>query len=240
MNIQEYLSRRNAITEQSHRVTCRNCWKAIATCFCAEIRPFESPIPFVIVQHLHEARNPIATGRMAHLSITNSKLIIDNKFSNNRTVEALIADRGTRNLMLYPSPNAAPIEQILAETTAAPNSQPPTFWILDTIWSHVNKMLRLSPALRSIPMVQFKPDSASRFQIRQQPDPECLSTIESIYLVIDRFLKHQQSQSTDHHALIDVFQYMVQQQIRFVSEKNNRRHLMSQINRLARDEQRLA
>lgn len=240
MNTQEYLLRRNALSPSEHRLKCDRCWKAVATCFCAQLRPFESPFPFVIVQHLHEARNPIATARMAHMSITNSRLIIDNEFSNNYAVEQLLAVPNVRNLVLYPSADALPIEEVFAEISANPGAKRPTFWVLDTIWSHVPKMLRLSPALRSIPMVKFKPDIASRFQIRQQPNPNCLSTIESMYLVIDRFLKHQNIKTTDHHALIDVFQYMVQQQIHYGHVKNNRRQLLSQLRRRMLGEAALA
>ena len=244
MNIEEYKARRASLVEPIYRETCPKCWKAIPTCFCAKLRPFTSPVSFVIIQHLDEARNPIATARMAHLSITNSKLIMDNDFSDNKDVCNLILNTQYRNIILYPSPDAMPIEQLFSEsapsidscvpTTTEQDTRPLVFWVLDTTWSHVPKMLRLSPSLRSIPMVKFTPEGASRFQIRKQPNPHCLSTIESIYLVIERFLKHHNLKMTEHQALIEVFQFMVEQQIEYGRIKNNTRHQATRAARAAR------
>ena len=237
MNIEDYKARRSSFAAPPHRNTCPRCWKAMATCFCAELKPFESPVPFVIVQHLDEARNPIATARMAHMSVTNSTLIIDKNFANNDVVDRLLADKSKRNLMLYPSPDALPIEQIFEESRE-PGAKPPVFWILDTTWSYVPKMLRTSPALRSVPMVKFTPEGGSRFQIRKQPHPNCMSTIESMYVVIERFLKHEGKLMTEHQALIDVFQYMVDQQIRYGRERNDQRHLLTKAARRSRRAQK--
>lgn len=222
MNIDAYKSRRSTPTPP-HRETCSKCWKAAPTCFCAQLKPFTSPIPFVIVQHLDEARNPIATARMAHLSVTNSTLIMDKDFAGNRRVEQLLADTTKRNLMLYPSADALPIEQIFEESKES-DAKPPVFWLLDTTWSYVPKMLRTSPPLKSIPMVKFTPQGRSRFQIRKQPHPNCMSTVESMFVVIEKYLHYAHKQMSEHHALIDVFQYMVDQQIRYGVEQNKRRH----------------
>lgn len=233
MNIADYKAKRSVDTLPPHRITCPKCWKCVVTCFCAKLQPFVSPTAFVIAQHLDEARNPIATARMAHMSVTNSTLIIDKDFGHNQVVERLLADTSKRNLMLYPSADALPIEQVFAESLQ-PEAKPPVFWILDTTWSYVPKMLRLSSTLRSVPMVKFTPEGSSRFQIRKQPHPNCMSTIESMYVVIERWIKYHGLQMTEHHALIDVFQYMVEQQLAFGREKNDKRHLLTKAQRRSR------
>jgi hypothetical protein len=230
MNVAEYKARRAAVKEPVYRESCPKCWKSIQTCFCAMVRPFESPLPFVIVQHLDEARNPIATARMAHMSLTISTLIMDNEFGDNHVVDSMLADKTANHVILYPSPDAAPIEEYFDHEAG----KPPVFWILDTTWSHVPKMLRLSPPLKTIPMAKFTPDVVSKFQIRKQPNPMCLSTIESMYLVIERYMKHHRLDHRDHDALINVFQYMVDQQIRYSREKNSTRHQAMRAARAAR------
>lgn len=194
------------------------------------VRSFESPLPFVIVQHLDEARNPIATARMAHMCLTNSTLIMDKDFGDNHVVDRLLADKTANHVILYPSPDAAPIETYFDHE----EGKPPVFWILDTTWSHVPKMLRLSPPLKTIPMAKFTPDVVSTFQIRKQPNPMCLSTVESMYLVIDRYMKFHGMKTPNHEALINVFRYMVDQQIRFGREKNNARHHAMRVARTAK------
>lgn len=240
--LKSFLVRRTEQEFPQHRQRCARCWKSLVTCFCSQLKPFAAPFSFVIVQHLDEARNPIATARMAHLSIINSRLILDNDFSQNPEVDKLLSDSNRFHLMLYPSPDAVELDDVINGKFNSGDNQvfeddkeikPIVFWVLDTTWSYTNKMLRLSPSLKSIPMVKFDPDISSKFLIRRQPNEKCLSTIESIYLVIERWRKLYQETYTDHGALLQVFQYMVNQQLDFGRHPNNKRQCASKAARMA-------
>ena len=233
MNLTEFLARRAALAVPGGRETCPRCRKALPTCYCHILKPFRSPVPFVILQHPDESRNAIATARMAHLSMTNSRLIVDRSFLGSKAVNELIEDPTHRHVLLYPSRDAIPMDQIFADAgkLATP---PPVFWVLDAKWAQVPKMLRLSPNLHALPMAKFSPDRPSDFQIRRQPNPECLSTIEAIHLVIERFLSRSGQQSTEHHALLDGFQYLVRQQLGFVDVERDSRHRAAKALRAAR------
>ena len=233
MDLATFIARRQALTPPRYRKLCPNCRKILATCYCAALKPFAAPVDFVILQHEAEARNAIATARMAHLSISNSQLIVGRSFLGHPLIDAMIADQGRCNLMLYPSQDAMPIETAFA-AVHAPNPKPLVFWVLDAKWAQVPKMLRLSPNLRQIPMVVFKPESASRFQLRRQPEASYLSTIESIHLVIDRYLQFTGQLTTEHHALTDVFQAFVRQQLNFVDPTQATRHQIAKARRQAR------
>jgi DTW domain-containing protein YfiP len=172
--LKSFLAQRIEREVTQHRQTCPRCWKSLVTCFCSQLKPFTAPFSFVIVQHLDEARNPIATARMAHLSIINSRLILDNDFSQNRGVDKLLSDSSSTHVMLYPSPDAVELDDVLNGKFKPCDNQvfeddkelkPLVFWVLDTTWSYTNKMLRLSPSLKSIPMVKFDPDISSKFII---------------------------------------------------------------------------
>jgi DTW domain-containing protein YfiP len=221
INLDQYLAKRARHNNPARRPTCAKCWKCLPTCYCAELKPFVSPLSFVIVQHLDEARNPIATARMAHLSILNSKLIMDKDFPANNEVDALLKNPGVENVMLYPGIDADSLESLLNKPTES-STRPPVFWILDTTWSHTSKMLRLSPSLKAMRKIKFEPDMSSQFQVRRQPNPKCLSTIESIYLVIERWRKLHDQNFADHQSLLKVFQYMVNQQLEFSRVEKNR------------------
>ena len=182
-----------------------------------------SPFPVGILQHPYEARNAIATGRMAHLSVTNSHLFVGKDFSEDRRVNALLADKSYRHLMLYPSPTAIDLEDCFA-STAALDPRQIFIWVLDAKWQHVNQMLRLSPNIRSIPMIKFKPEQESQFIIRKQPKALCLSTIESIHVVINRYFVVKKLPNVEQQALLDVFQYLVQQQLEFARVVGASRH----------------
>jgi len=208
----------------------------LVTCYCHLLRPFESPVAFVILQHSDEARNAIATARMAHLSMTNSRLFMDRSFAGNADVNALIADPSVRNYMLYPSLDATPVERLIdaAPGSDMPDPRPLVFWILDAKWSQVPKMLRLSPNVRTLPKVAFDPDRPSRFRIRKQPRPSYLSTIECIHTVIERFQEARGIESRAHDSLLDVFQYFVEQQLGFVDVEKDMRHRAAKMRRAAR------
>jgi DTW domain-containing protein YfiP len=212
------------------RPTCPRCRKAQRTCYCHVLRPFTPPVDFVILQHYDEARNAIATARMAHLTLNDSRLLMDNHFGGDPRVDALIARTDVRNVLLYPGRDAEP----LAAVIAAPDPRPPVFWVLDAKWSKVPKMLRLSPNVRALPMASFTPERASGFQpVRRQPAPACVSTIEAIHQVIDQVLRFRGDPSRAHDALLEVFQHFVRQQIDFVNP-HDQRHAAARERRAAR------
>lgn len=237
MNLEEFNARRAArAAVPTPRTTCPRCRKAVATCYCHLVKPFESPVAFVILQHSDEARNAIATARMAHLSLTNSQLFTDRSFAGHRAVDALIADTSVRNFILYPSLDATPLDSLLAPAGAGieTDDRPVVLWVLDAKWSQVPKMLRLSPNVRSLPKTAFTPERPSRFQIRKQPRPSYLSTIECMHYVIDRQQQLRGGVGSAHHALIEVFQHLVTQQLSFVDVENDKRHRVAQARRAAR------
>lgn len=217
----------------THRAVCPRCRRAAITCYCGVLRPFAAPFQFGILQHPYESRNAIATARMAHLTVENSQLFVGIDFSNHRGVNGLLADQTLRHVMLYPSPDATELEECFSD---GPNndSQKLFFWLLDAKWQHVRKMLRLSQNLKGIPMVKFSPDRVSQFIIRKQPKAMCLSTIESIHLVIDRFFIQKQMPNQEHQALLEVFQFLVQQQLEFARVRQDFRHKRHKVSRESR------
>jgi DTW domain-containing protein YfiP len=236
VNRTEYEARkaaRLAATAALGRAYCPRCKKARSTCYCAALRPFTSPVPFVVLQHPAEARNPIATARMAHLAIVNSELIAGESFAAHPRVAALLADPTRRNVLLYPAPHAVPLEAVL-DAADADGGPPPTFWVLDAKWGHVGSMLRATPTLRDLPVARFAPPAGSRFQIRKQPRPHCLSTLETMHFVISQVRARRRDPSREHDALLDALRYLVDQQLAFAASAVVSRHVTAQIARRAR------
>jgi DTW domain-containing protein YfiP len=224
--VADYLARRAAAAEPAPRPTCPRCWKAVPTCYCHVLRPFAAPVEFVILQHNYEAKNSIATARMAHLSLTNSRLVIGRDFDGDARVDRLLAEPGRRNVLLYPRADAEPLDDVLA-ASLPPGAEPLVLWVLDAKWSHAPKMLRLSPAVRALPATAFVPVQESRFRIRKQPNAKCLSTIEAIHTVIDRHAALAGHAGREHDALLDVFQHLVLQQLDFCDWERESRHAAS-------------
>ena len=63
----------------------------------------------------------------------------------------------------------------------------PHIFILDGTWFCARKMLKLSKNLQELKRVSFDNKIKSKFIVKQQPQSLCLSTIESIYTVLNLF-----------------------------------------------------
>jgi DTW domain-containing protein YfiP len=60
-------------------------------------------------------------------------------------------------------------------------------------------MLRLSPSLQRLPRIMFTPSAPSRYVIKQQPHPGCLSTLEATH----ELLVALEQAGLDHYRLPD-------------------------------------
>ena len=189
MNKTEYLlkkaERLNA--QEDGRPICLECFRPKSACFCGAITPFSTQVHFRILMHPLEAkRNQVGTGRMTNRALQNCRIITSVSFETNKKVNAIINDSNNEVLLLYPSPEALNIseEQLVTDKTKRLY-----IFILDSTWACSNKMLRLSPNLQKLPKISFAPNYLSRFSIKTQPRAYCLSTIESVYRLIQELKK---------------------------------------------------
>jgi DTW domain-containing protein YfiP len=190
------------------REECYRCRKASVMCYCAKVKTFVSDPEFVILIHPKETRKAINTGRMAHLQIENSLLLVGCDFSEDQTLNRLLRDESKQCYLLFPGRDAIQVSDLGDSLHRSGKKE--VFIILDATWSMAKKMFRLSENLKTIPQVMFHPSAASEFLIRQQPGFDCYSTIETIHHIIDARGK-QIGQSHDH--LLILFREMVKKQI---------------------------
>ena len=90
--------------------------------------------------------------------------------------------------------------------------------ILDATWSGARKMLRLSPSLQRLPRVMFRPTAPSRFVIKQQPQPGCLSTLEAVHELLQALTHAGLDRYPDPAQLPDLFTRMQEFQIRCAND----------------------
>ena len=154
-------------------------------CLCRLIRPFDTETRFVILMHPKEARKQkCGTGRLCHLVLKNSRLHVGVDFTDDRTVRALIDDPEYTSVLLFPAPQAVNLSQDGYRSMTGSHGKLQIF-VVDGTWSLAGKILRLSDNLRAMPAVSFTPRQPSNFQFKKQPRAECLSTLESIHLLLE-------------------------------------------------------
>jgi DTW domain-containing protein len=182
---------------------------------------------FVFLMHPKEFKQEkAATGRLTHLCLSNSAIHVGVGFDDDEQVQALLGDPQNFPVLLYPGPHARNIsEQPFVPTEL--NERKLVVLLLDATWALGRKMLRLSPALQSLPRIMFRPTAPSKYVIKQQPHAACLSTLEATHEVllalahtgVDRYLLPKQ--------LPDLFDRMQDFQLRCAADPSRggyRRH----------------
>ena len=135
--------------------------------------------------HPREARREKnGTGRLCHRVLRNSLLFVGVDFTNHRTVSALIEDPQYQSVMLFPTGEAVNLSQDGYRALGGGDEKLQIF-VVDGTWSLAGKILRLSENLRALPTVTFTLRQPSNFRIKKQPRAECLSTLESIHLLLE-------------------------------------------------------
>lgn len=149
--------------------------------------PLSTATRFVLLTHPREARREKAgTGRLTHLSLPNSEIVVGAAFEDHPRVDALLADERSHVVLLYPGVEAVNLSAVVAPPPSGlfPVDRQLVVLLLDATWSCARKMLKLSPRLQRLPRIMFTPAAPSRFIIKQQPMEGCLSTLESVHEVL--------------------------------------------------------
>lgn len=209
-----------------NRRTCYRCFWPEALCWCRTITPMPTRTRFVFLMHPKEwKREKAATGRLTHLCLPHSEIQMGVGFDDHAEVQALIADPRNVPVLLHPGREAlnlsedspAAREKLSALRTQSEARQLVVF-VIDATWALGRKMLKLSPSLQRLPRVMFTPSAPSRYVIKQQPHPSCLSTLEATH----ELLRSLAAAGLDDYAqptqLISLFDRMQEFQIRCAAD----------------------
>lgn len=184
---------------------------------------------FAFLMHPKEFKQEkAATGRLTHLCLANSVLHVGIGFDDHAEVQALVRDPVNVPVLLYPGPDALNLSDAAssdappAASFSALNTQLENrtlvVFLLDATWSLGRKMLRLSPSLQRLPRVMFTPSAPSRYLIKQQPHPACLSTLEATHELLIALERAGLDRYPLPEQLLGLFQRMQDFQLRCASD----------------------
>jgi DTW domain-containing protein YfiP len=195
---------------------------------------------FVILMHPHEFKRIKAnTGRLTHLCLADSEIHIAESFENHEAVQALIDDPKNYPVLLYPGRDALDLSKAGSGEQGAGSSETPdsgsvlqalrsqlesrrlVVFLLDATWRLVRPMLRLSPNLQRLPKIMFSNAAPSRYLIKRQPEPGCLSTLEATHELLLALDRSGLDRYTLPEQLLTIFQRM--QEIQITRTAENRR-----------------
>ena len=224
MNIENYFKQRKILQSEmkQYRVQCSGCLQPEFGCYCSAIQKFDPKIKFVILIHPIETKRRIATGRMSHLCLAVSELIVGQNYSTNPRVNQLLQEPGYQPMVLYPGAKSMNLTEATSEKKSAffDAAKTPLVFVIDGTWATARKMMRQSENVNQLPRFCFTPPGPSQFRVRKQPNVECYSTIEAIHHSIELLGTNVNFvfSNRPHDNLLHVFNKMVERQLTFIQD----------------------
>ena len=142
----------------------------------------DSQVELLVLLHPMEATNAKNSGRLLHLCLPGSRLVVGEAFDPSE-LETLLYDGGRTPVLLYPETKGD--ESLGIATPPAPDpgllASPGRLRlvVLDATWRKSRKMLYLNFALQRLPRLALDDVPASSYRIRKAHAPHQLSTLEA-------------------------------------------------------------
>ncbi len=154
---------------------CRRCEARRDLCFCPQIPVLSVGTSVRVI--LHAAELPVSsnTGRLAAAALLGASVHVRGERErplNSRALET----PGRVRLLLFPSEDALPLEERLVLDLQGPFA----LIVPDGTWRQARKLPARERALDGVLRVRLLPGPPSRYRLRAEPRPECVSTIEAI------------------------------------------------------------
>lgn len=195
-----------------------------STCICRHISPFKTKTRFIILMHPKEyKKEKNGTGYMTNLQLENSEIIVGVDFNNNDRVNEILTNEKSRSFLLYPGKDNFNLSKRKGSEMNSFMGKNPHIFILDGTWPCARKMLKLSKNLQQLKRVSFDNSIESKFIIKQQPESLCLSTIESVYTVLN-LLKKGGVEQCDTKGFLIPFEKMIAHQLEYILNPNSKNY----------------
>ncbi|MBE7629977.1 tRNA-uridine aminocarboxypropyltransferase [Tenacibaculum piscium] len=204
------------------RSKCYKCMMPSSSCICKHINHIQTKTRFIILMHPKEyKKEKNGTGRMTSLQLENSEIIVGVDFTNNKRVNEILNNEKNSSFLLYPGEDSFNLSVKKSSEIISFMGDNPHIFILDGTWPCARKMLKLSKNLQKLKRVSFDNKIKSKFTIKQQPAPLCLSTIESVYTVLN-LLNQSNLEQCDTKSFLLPFEKMIAHQIECMLDTNNK------------------
>jgi DTW domain-containing protein len=182
----------------------------------------------VLLMHPKEwRRERCGTGRLTCLNLADSEIIPGLAFDRHPRVRELIDDPANFPVLLYPGLGAIELSnpESGAELAAAASGRRIVAFLVDATWSCSKAVLYESPGLLTLPRLMFTPNTPSRWLIKRQPGPLCLSTLETVHELLCALEAAGLEDYPDKARLLAAFAKMQEYQIERAAADGKPRYL---------------
>jgi len=194
------------------REKCYSCYRPKSSCMCEYINKIETNTKFVLLMHPKEfKKTKNGTGRFTHISLPNSSLFIGIDFNKHPLINEMINNLNNNCFVLYPGLSSIKLNSVNIQEENKTN----IIFIIDSTWPCSKKILAVSKNISGLPKISFEHTKSSAFKIKTQPNPYCLSTIESTLCVLELLNQHKIENIEDKNfeKFLEPFTQMVEYQV---------------------------
>jgi len=163
------------------------------------------------------------TGHMTKLQLENSEIIVGVDFTDNTRVNEILTEDKNGSFLLYPGKDNFNLSIRKSSEINSFMGNNPHIFLLDGTWPCARKMLKLSKNLQKLKRVSFDNKIKSKFIIKQQPEALCLSTIESVYTVLN-LLKEGDLEQCETKGFLIPFEKMIEYQLEYMLNPNSKHY----------------
>ena len=198
---------------------CPYCLRPLPYCLCKYTKPVDSGVKFILLMHPKEAKHQrTGTGRITHVTLTDSEILVGLDFSKNARLQQLLADPQYFPVVLYPGEDAWTADK--AGFAESVGGRKLLVLVIDATWFCSRKVIECSPFLLKLPRLSFSGQYRSEFTFKREPKPEYISTIESCYYLIKELQNAGLADKTaDPEPLMTVFRKMVHDQLQAQNDR---------------------
>jgi DTW domain-containing protein YfiP len=212
-----------------HRESCHHCFRMKSLCLCDSIQIFEIEPLIVLLVHPREFMKTVGTVRVVKLSLSGSLMLRGHgkDFDHDPTIAALIANPNHHSVILFPGNESLNLTSASAGRikNELPAEKRLVIFVIDGSWSAAKNMIRDSKLLSSLPKISFDVNSTSIYEIRQQPNTHCLSTVEAVSVLIENLKMRNlctPNPIDGHLQMMDGFKKLISSQRKFESNPQHR------------------
>jgi len=181
---------------------------------CKYCQKIDTQTKFVILMHPKEFKKvKNNTGHFTHQSLVNSELFVGIDFTKHARVNEIIQTH--QSYILFPSHEAVDISL----THPKKSDKPLAIFLIDSTWACTKSIFYHSKNLQKLPHMSFTTERTSAYEIKEQPQQNYLSTIESTLVVLEALSQHQIESITNEQlqSFLDPFYKMIAYQKALIS-----------------------
>jgi len=145
-------------------------------CICGMLPRLDTRTRVILVLHQLEARKPTNTGALATRCLPNSAVVYRGWGPGGTATDDLMVPAGLQGLVLFPDPDAAPLETWRGQQVA--------LIVPDGTWSQAARTRRRLPELAGLPCVSLPPAAREAHRLRTPPRPGRLATLEAVAIAL--------------------------------------------------------